>query len=287
MSLVYVNGAWYPKEKACISVYDHGFLYGDGVFETLRAYEGRIFKLTEHLERLFSSAAAINLTICKSKEQITQALYLTLAKNNLKNAYIRLTISRGTGEIGLDPALCQKPTMVIMAHEFSGYSAQMYQQGVRAIVASIRRLPVCALDPKIKSLNFLNNILAKQEAKRREAFEAILLNEQGVLCEATVSNLFFVSRRVLKTPHLECGLLPGITRQVVFELAGKVEGLGVEEGFYRPQALYEADEAFLTNTSLEIMPLVEVDGRSIGDGRPGRITQTLHELFKAKIKEAT
>ncbi len=282
MSLIYLNGEWLPETQARVSVYDHGFLYGDGIFESLCAYDGHIFMLEEHLERLWHSAKAIKLALPFTRKKFEKLLYESLSRNNLQNARIRLTISRGEGELGLDIALCPKPTVVVMSVSFNGYPEEMYKQGLTAAIVTTQHISSKALDPAIKSLNFLNNILAKQEAKIRGAKEALMLNAEGRLTEGTTSNLFWVSNNTLKTPALECGLLPGVTRRLVLELAYQ-NGINVEEGGFAPAELLSADEAFLTNTSLEIMPLVKVDAKPIGDGMPGEITVKLHELFKAEI----
>jgi branched-chain amino acid aminotransferase len=284
--LIYLNGKWYPKSEAKISVYDHGFLYGDGIFETLRACNGKLFMLKEHLERLQRSADAIQLRLPLTDRQLEALLYESLVRNNLRDARIRLTISRGPGELGLDTNLCPQPTLVIMAKAFKAYPAELYRQGMSASIASTRRISSQALNPAIKSLNFLNNILAKQEARAQGTQDALMLNTQGQLTEATTSNLFFVSHDILKTPALECGLLPGITRQLVLELARQHE-IEVEEGSFYATDLLDADEAFLTNTSLEIMPLVQVDAKPIGQGIPGEITKKLHEWFKAEVRKQT
>ncbi len=284
MSLIYLNGQWCPKSRARISVYDHGFLYGDGIFESLRAYAGQIFMLDEHLSRLQNSADAIKLVLPLSRSTLKKLLYESLARNNLQNARLRLTISRGAGELGLDMDLCPEPTIVIMTNEFNGYPARLYQQGITAAIAATRRISPAALNPAIKSLNFLNNILAKQEAKARGAQEALMLNTAGELTEGTTSNLFWLSGNNLKTPAPDCGLLPGVTRQLVIKLARRNK-LNVVEGKFPPADLLTADEAFLTNTGFEIMPLSQVDAKPIGDGTPGKFTKKLHESFTAQTKK--
>jgi branched-chain amino acid aminotransferase len=275
-----------PKAQAKISVYDHGFLYGDGVFETLRAYAGKIFLLNEHIKRLCDSAQAIHLTIPLTDRQLKQLLHESLLQNNLQAARIRLTISRGYGELGLDATLCPKPTVVIMAHNFEGYPDKLYQQGLTASIVNIRRISPNALNPAIKSLNFLNNILAKQAASNQGAKEAIMLNARGQLTEATTSNLFWISQDILRTPALECGILPGITRRLVLKLARRNK-IKLEEGKFCPAELFNATEAFLTNTGFEVMPLVQVDNKPIGRGTPGTITRRLHKLFRAEVQKLT
>ncbi len=283
MSLIYLNGEWCPKSQAKISVYDHGFLYGDGIFESLRAYDGRIFMLAEHLKRLQNSALAIKLVLPFTESKLEELLYESLDRNNLQNARIRLTISRGAGRaLGLDMDLCPVPTVVLMASEFNGHPANLYQQGITASIVTTRRIPPAALNPAIKSLNFLNNILAKQEAKVKGAKEALMLNTAGELTEGTTSNLFWISAEELMTPALACGLLAGVTRELVISLA-RQNNLKVATGKFYPADLLAADEAFLTNTSFEIMPLVQVDEKVIGDGTPGKLTKKLHESFNAEI----
>ncbi len=282
MSLVYLNDKLYPEEQALISVFDHGFLYGDGVFETLRAYGGRIFQMEAHLERLYASASAIYLNIPYNKSQLSEALYLTLKENQLAEASLRLSISRGPGTLGLDPDKCPRPTLVIIANPAPTYPPSLYRQGVAVTIADTRRTPPSALNPEIKSANFLNNILAKIEAKKAGAFEAIMLNQEGYLCEGTVSNIFFVQEGVLKTPARAVGLLPGITRKVVLEIARRA-GISSEEELFRQEDLFCADEVFLTNSGIELLPVVQIDGRPIGNGTPGKITRQLSELFKAEV----
>ena len=282
MSLIFLNGKWLPPERACISVYDHGFLYGDGLFETMRAYDGRIFRLAEHMERLWRGAEVIRLDIPYTRAELGRILNDALEKNNLWNARLRLTVSRGEGPLGLDVSLCRKPNIVIMADDFNGYSPDLYTQGVSAVITSIRRQPQV---PAIKSLSFLPNIQAKMEAAASGAFEGLMLSVSGHLCEGTVSNLFFISGGKLMTPAPDCGPLPGITRQAVLDLARKTGKLEIEEGWYTPEHLRNADEAFLTNTGMEILPLVKVDHKNIGNGQPGVWTKRLHEIFNKWIME--
>lgn len=280
---VYLNNKLVPEEEALISVFDHGFLYGDGIYETMRAYKGIVFMIDEHIKRLFRSGDLIRLKISMSHEEVKEAIYKTLRKNNLKEAYIRLSISRGRGEIGLDPELCQGPTFVIIAKEFRKYPRKLYEKGVKASIVKTRRNAPEALNPKIKSLNFLNNILAKIEAKESDAYEAIMLNSRGYLTEGTTSNIFFVKNKTLYTPSVEAGILDGITRGIVIRTA-KAKGIKVEEGLYIPEELYKADEAFITNTTLEILPIINVDEKTIGNGIPGPITKDLHRGYREGIE---
>ena len=279
---IYLNHRFVKDDEALISVFDHGFLYGDGVFETLRSYGSRLFMVGEHLARLVRSAEAIGLTIPISLEHWTEILYEAMARNRVGtdqcDAYLRITVSRGPGEIGLDPALCQTPTVVVMAKPLVAPAPQLYETGVRVIIASTKRNLSDALSPQIKATNFLNNIQAKREALAAGVFDSILLNWEGHVTESTVSNLFFVAKGCLHTPTLECGLLDGITRKLVLQLA-KDHGLPIEEGHYPADHLYQADECFLTNTSLEIMPVTSIDNKPVGDGKPGPITVRIREQF--------
>jgi branched-chain amino acid aminotransferase len=270
---VYLNNKIVPAEQATVSVFDHGFLYGDGIYETLRAYDGVVFMLDEHLRRLFRSASLIGLDIGKSAAEIKVALFDLLGANNLKNAYVRITISRGAGPIGLDPDLCKVPTFLIMAHEFKNYPRAYYQGGIKLIIASIRRNSKEALNPQIKSLNFLNNILAKIEAKNADVEEAIMLNSEGYLTEGTVSNIFFVKKDVLCTPSMECGILDGITRFEVLDLAVR-NGIVVKEGKFSKEDIYSASEVFITNTTMEVMPIRKVDDKSYNVGKISRFLLT-------------
>lgn len=281
---VYINGEFFPGDEAKVSVLDHGYLYGDGVFETLRAYEGRVFKLKEHLDRLFRSAAAIELDVGMSKEKLQEAIYDSLRVNGLTDAYIRLNVSRGSGPIGLDPDLCPEPTLIIIARKFNGYPEEIYRRGVVAITARTRRNAPESLNPEIKSTNFLNNILAKLEAKRAGADEAIMLNLDGYVCEGTVSNIFLVRDGALITPPVSAGILEGITRNTIIDIARRNLHILVEEALVEREALYQADEILLANTTFEVMPVVKVDGRPIGGGRPGRQSRMLLDGFRKLVK---
>jgi len=246
MAHIFLNEGVVPEEEALISVYDHGFLYGDGVYETMRSYDGVVFMLARHLERLARSAALIRLAL-PSPSFFAGAVRETLAANRLTEAYIRITVSRGKGAIGLDPDLCPRPTFVVIAEPFRRYPEAWYQGGVKMIVAATRRNPADAVNPRIKSLNFLNNILAKIEAKEGGALEAVMLNEQGWIAEGTVSNVFFVRGGRLCTPSAEAGILDGITRELVIDLA-RGSGLEVGEGLFGVDDLLSADEVFFTNS---------------------------------------
>jgi len=279
---IYLNDRFVPKEEAVVSVFDRGFLYGDGVFETLRAYRGRIFQLTEHLARLERSASELGMALPVTRERLADLVRESLTRNQLQEAYLRITVSRGPGEIGLDPALCKSPTLVVIAKPFEPYPASFYTDGVSVIIAQTRRTPPEALPPHIKSLNFLNNVLAKMEAKAAGSHEALLLNHQGEVTEGTTSNVFVVQGKRLCTPAVECGLLAGITRGIVLQLAREA-GIPAAETRLTASDLTGAEECFLTNTTQEVLPVTQVDGRRIGDGRPGEITRLLHASFRAGL----
>jgi len=281
--LVYVNGKFTPKEQATVSVFDHGYLYGDGIYETLRAYDGKIFLLSKHLARLKQSADAISLKLPFNTEKIGDALREALTVNKLHEAYLRIQISRGTGDIGLDPALCPVPTMVIVTKPFKDYPAELYDEGVAVALVETRRNHPLALSPAIKSTNFLNNILAKIESLNAGAYVGIMLNWEGYLAEGTISNLFLVKKGVLYTPSLETGILEGVTRDLVMHLARKAR-IPVKEELLKPKDLQDADEAFLTNTTVEVLPVTTVDGEPVGDGEPGAVTRTLSEAYKEEVR---
>jgi branched-chain amino acid aminotransferase len=281
--LVYLNGHFVPREDANVSVYDHGFLYGDGIYETMRAYGGRIFLLTRHLSRLKRSADALALSLPLPVETIGEALKESLTVNKLREAYVRIQVSRGTGEIGLDPALCPAPSLVIMVKPFKDYPAELFENGVAVAVVATRRNHPLALDPAIKSTNFLNNILAKIESLKAGAYEGIMLNWKGYVAEGTISNIFSVKKGVLHTPHLDTGILDGITRDLVLFLAKK-NGIRTRETMLRPSDLYRADECFITNTTIEVMPVTSVDGKIVGSGIPGPVTRTLINAYRNEVQ---
>lgn len=280
--LVYLDGHFVAREMALVSVFDHGFLYGDGIYETMRAYDGRLFLLRKHLARLKRSAAAISLKLPLSLGEIADALNESLAVNKLKDAYVRLHISRGPGEIGLDPALCSAPTIVIAAKPFHDYPAEYYERGVNVRVVKTRRNHPLALPPAIKGTNFLNNILAKIEAIKAGAYEGIMLNWQGYVAEGTICNIFTVKKGTLFTPHLDTGILEGVTRDLVLRLA-KRKKVTVREVLMKPKDLFSADECFITNTTMEIMPVRAVDKKPVAGGRPGPITALLHEAYRQEV----
>ncbi len=279
---IYLNDKFVQERDAVISVFDHGFLYGDGVYETIRSYGPRLFMRDQHLSRLFRSAEAIGLTIPIPLKEWADILHEAMARNAVgtdqQDAYLRITVSRGAGDIGLNPALCPSPTVVVMAKPLAPPASVLYESGVTIIVASTRRNLPSALPPQVKALNFLNNILAKREAIAADAFESVLLNWEHHLTECTISNLFFVTDGRLRTPALECGLLDGITRGIVIRLADELP-IRIEEGRFTVDQLYQADECFLTNTSMEIMPVSMVDTKTIARGKPGPVTLKLRSRF--------
>ncbi len=281
--LVYLNGRFVPKEKALVSAFDHGFLYGDGIYETMRAYRGTIFELRQHLIRLKHSASAISLKIPMPIDKIADALNQTVRKNKLKEAYIRLHISRGPGEIGLDPALCSAPTMVIVAKPFHDYPAENYTRGVKVAFVKTRRNHPLAISPAIKSTNFLNNIQAKIEAIKTGAYEGIMLNWEGYVAEGTISNIGMAKKGVLYTPHLKSGILKGVTRDLVLSLAKK-NRIPVKEALLKPRDFLSADECFITNTTMEIMPVTRIGRTIIGKGKPGPITALLREAYTREVR---
>jgi len=276
--LIYLNGKFVPKNEAKTSVYDHGFLYGDGVFEGIRAYNGRVFRLDQHLDRLWDSAKAIALKIPLTREEMKEAILETLRRNKLKDAYIRPIVSRGDGDLGLDPRKCPKPNIFIITQEWGAMYGDLYEKGLTAITVGIRRNPPEALPPNIKSLNYLNNILAKIEANEKGADEAVILDTHGNISEGSGDNIFIVKNGKILTPPT-LNNLRGITRAAAIELAGKL-GYNLMETNLGLFDLYTADEVFVTGTAAEIAPVTKIDGRTIGEGRPGRITTDLMGAFK-------
>jgi branched-chain amino acid aminotransferase len=279
MSLkIYISGKFYEKQDAKISVYDHGFLYGDGVFEGMRSYGGKVFRLAQHLERLWASAKAIWLTIPMTQEEMAQAVYQTLQINGIRDGYIRLVVTRGAGALGLDPNKCSDPQVVIIADHIQLYPRELYERGLEIITASTIRNHSAALSPRIKSLNYLNNILAKIEGLQAGCVEALMLNAKGEVAECTGDNIFIVRKGTLMTPPIDAGILEGITREAVIELA-QAAGLPVQQIALTRHDLFIADECFLTGTAAEIIPVVKLDSRVIGTGQPGPITRQLMQQF--------
>jgi len=280
--LVYIDGKYYPKSEAKISVFDHGFLYGDGVFEGIRAYNGVVFKLKEHISRLYQSAHAMTLQIPLTKEQMVNAVVETLRKNKLKDAYIRLVVSRGTGDLGLDPRKCPEPTVVIITGAIVLHGNEAKEKGVTALISWVRRHPVDSTSHEIKSLNYLNSIMAKIEANNVGMDEAICLDKNGFVSEGTAENIFIVKNGRILTPPAYSGALSGITAQVVAKIATRL-GVDVIESNITPYQLFNADEVFFTGTAAEIVPIREVNSRRIGSGKPGPITRQLMEEFQKVI----
>jgi branched-chain amino acid aminotransferase len=280
---VFLNDRFVDRKEAMVSVFDHGFLYGDGIYETLRAYNGRIFMLRRHLERLYRSGDRIGLAVPIPLADWPGLLQEAMQRNGLTDAYLRITVSRGEGDIGLDPHLCPRPTVVIMAKPAVVYPGNLYTSGVDLVVVEVRRNLSSALPPQVKSLNFLNNILAKHEATHKGAFDGVMLNVEGYVTECTASNLFFMKNGTLHTPSVDCGILDGITREVILLLAREHQ-VPTEEGSYREDRLLGADECFLTNTSMELMPVREVNRQPIGAGKPGPLTHRLRVLFQTNLE---
>lgn len=279
MSLkIYISGRFYDKEDAKISVFDHGLLYGDGVFEGIRSYSGRVFRLEEHLDRLWDSAKAIWLKIPMTKEAMGQAIYETLKLNGISDGYIRLVVTRGAGTLGLDPNRTADPQVIIIADKIALYPPEMYENGLQIVTVSVVRNHAAALSPRIKSLNYLNNILAKIEGLNAGCVEALMLNTKGEVAECTGDNIFLVRGGELLTPPLEAGILEGITRQAVIDIARRAK-MTVREIPLTKHDVYIADECFLTGTAAEVIPVVKVDDREIGTGKPGPVTRDLREQF--------
>lgn len=278
MTKVYINGKLYPKEDAKISVFDHGLLYGDGVFEGIKCYNGNMFKFSEHIDRLYNSARAIALEIPMTKEEIKKAVKDTLNANKMKDSYIRLVVTRGIGKLGLDPFNCSQPQVIIITDLIQLYPKELYEKGLDAIIVPTIRNHYEALNPKIKSLNYLNNILAKIECINAGASEGIMLNKDGYVAECTGENIFIVKDNKVITPPTYSGILVGITRNVVIDLAVKA-GIVVKEEHLTRYDLYVADECFLTGTAAGIIPVAKIDGRKISSGKPGKITRNLLEKY--------
>lgn len=280
MSLkIYIAGKFYDKADAKISVYDHGLLYGDGVFEGLRSYGGKVFQLQEHLRRLYESAKSIWLEIPMSIEAMTAAVLETLIVNNLSDAYIRLVVTRGAGSLGLDPTRTSDPQIIIIADKITLYPAEYYDKGLEIITASTIRNHPAALSPRIKSLNYLNNIMAKIEGLKAGCIEALMLNSKGEVAECTGDNIFILRHKQLLTPSIEAGILEGVTRDAVIKLAREAE-IEVREIPLTRHDVYVADEVFLTGTAAEVIPVVKIDNRVIGNGEPGPMTKDLMARFK-------
>ena len=276
--IIYIDGRFVPREEAKLSVFDHGFLYGDGVFEGIRAYNGRVFRLREHLDRLYDSARTIDLTVPVSKEEMGEIILETLRKNNLRNGYIRPIVSRGVGDLGLDPRKCPKPSVIVIAVEWGAMYGDLYEKGLKAISVSVRRNPADALPPNVKSLNYLNNILGKIEANYKGGDEAIFFDTNGYISEGSGDNIFVVKNGSIYTPPT-LNNLRGITRAVVLEICQSMGITATEQnlGYYD---MYSADEVFVTGTAAEVAPIALIDGRAIGTGKPGPVTRQLMAAFR-------
>ncbi len=281
--IIYLDGKFVPEEEAVVSVFDHGLLYGDGVFEGIRAYNNRVFKLHEHLVRLYESAQAIALTIPISMEEMQEVVLETLRRNNLRDAYIRLVVTRGKGDLGLDPSKCPRPTIFCIAASIQLYPEELYERGLEMVTVATRRNVPEACNPRVKSLNYLNNIYAKIEANLAGVPEAIMLNQEGYVAEATGDNIFLVKNGKLVTPPVHVGILEGVTRNAVIDLA-RARGIEVQEKVFTRLDVYVADECFLTGTAAELIPCIRVDGRTIGDGKPGPVFRQLLQDFRELTK---
>jgi branched-chain amino acid aminotransferase len=275
---IYINGKLFDKADAKISVYDHGLLYGDGVFEGIRVYSGKVFRLKEHVERLYDSARSIALEIPLSPQQMAEAVESTVRANAKKEGYIRLVVTRGAGSLGLDPRKTSDPQVIVIVDDIVMYPQELYDHGMEIVTAATIRNHPNALSPRVKSLNYLNNIMAKVEGVRAGCHEALMLNDKGEVAECTGDNVFLVKHGILKTPPPDAGILEGVTRAAVMELA-RAAGIPVQEPPLTRHDVYTADECFLTGTAAEVIPIVKVDGRPIGSGKPGPITRQLREAF--------
>lgn len=282
-SIIFINGQFLPKSQALVSVYDHGFLYGDGIFEGIRAYNGNVFRLREHIVRLFESAKSILLTIPYSMEEIEESVCETIRQNDLRDCYIRLVVSRGVGPMGLDPFECPHANVVIIVEQIKMFPQEMYDKGMPIVTVPTRRNNTDALNPKIKSLNYLNNVLIRIEARRAGVFEALTLNSEGYVAEGSGDNVFVVKNGVLYTPPSYLGILEGITRQAIIDIATRLE-IPVKEVPFTRHDVYIADEVFLTGTAAEVIAVTEVDGRVIGKGILGEMTKLLIKEFRKLVE---
>jgi branched-chain amino acid aminotransferase len=281
---IYINGKFFDKNEARVSVYDHGLLYGDGVFEGLRIYSSKVFRLREHIDRLYESARHISLEIPMSRDEMIEAVIQCVSVNKKVEGYIRLVITRGSGSLGLDPRKTTNPQIIIIVDDIALYPPEVYDSGLEIITASTIRNHHNALNPRIKSLNYLNNIMAKIEAIRAGCLEAIMLNSNGEVAECTGDNIFMVKRAVLRTPPASAGILEGITRNAVLELA-RGANIPVEETTLTRHDVYAADEVFLTGSAAEVIAVVKCDGRIIGNGKPGPITRQIRERFQQFVRQ--
>ncbi|BCJ88110.1 branched-chain-amino-acid transaminase [Effusibacillus dendaii] len=285
--VIYLDGEFVPRSKAVVSVFDHGFLYGDGIFEGIRSYSGNVFRLKEHIKRLYESAKSILLEIPLTQQEMEDSVLEVLRRNQLPDAYIRLVVSRGAGDLGLDPRNCKKASVVIIAEQLKLYPQEFYDNGLALVTVPTRRNNPDALNPKIKSLNYLNNILVKLEAARAGVMEALMLNHEGYVCEGSGDNVFLVKDGKVITPPTYLGALEGITRNAIIDICQRL-GIPCEEKPFTRHDVYVADEVFLTGTAAEVIPVVDVDSRIIGNGKPGQMTELLtREFRKITVVEGT
>jgi branched-chain amino acid aminotransferase len=281
---IYIDGKFYSEANAKVSVFDHGLLYGDGIFEGIRFYNGRVFRLEEHLERLWDSARSICLEIPMTRQQMTEALLETIRQNHLRDGYIRLIVTRGVGNLGLNPEQCKNPSVIIIAATIALYHQDFYRKGLNIITVATRRSNPASLNPAVKSLNYLNNVMARIEANLAGADEALMLNDAGNIAECTADNVFIIKRGQIFTPPITAGALRGITRSIVFDIAAEFD-LKVMEADFTRHDIFVADECFLTGTAAEIVPVVKADGRPIGNGKPGPITTRIMARFREMTRE--
>ncbi len=281
---IYIDGKFYPEASAKVSVLDHGLLYGDGIFEGIRFYNGRVFRLEEHLDRLWDSARSICLEIPMSMREVTEAVLETIRQNHLRDGYIRLLVTRGIGNLGLNPAQCKHPSVIIIVATIALYHENIYRKGLTIVTCATRRSNPAALNPAVKSLNYLNNVMARIEANLAGADEALMLNDAGNVAECTADNVFIIKRGQIFTPPITAGALRGITRSIVFEIAAEL-GIKIMEADITRHDVFIADECFLTGTAAEIVPVVKADGRLIGNGKPGPITARTMARFHAMTHE--
>ncbi len=282
---IYIDGEFFDQADAKVSVFDHGLLYGDGIFEGIRFYNGRVFRMQEHMDRLWESARSICLEIPISRKEMDDALLETIRQNDLRDGYVRLIVTRGVGNLGLNPAQCKQPSVIIIASTIALYPEEVYKRGLTVVTVATRRMGPATLNPAIKSLNYLNNVLARIEANLANADEALMLNDAGNVAECTADNVFIVKRGQIMTPPITAGALRGITRSVVFDIAQDL-GIPISEPELTRHDIYIADEAFLTGTAAEVIPMIKVDGRVIGDGKPGEITNRAIARFRELTRES-
>ncbi|MEO7165659.1 MAG: branched-chain-amino-acid transaminase [Spartobacteria bacterium] len=276
---IYIDGEYFDQADAKVSVFDHGLLYGDGIFEGIRFYNGRVFRMEEHMERLWESARSICLDVPISRAEMDEALLETIRQNDLRDGYVRLIVTRGVGNLGLNPVQCKRPSVIIIASTIALYPEEVYRKGLTVVTVATRRMGPATLNPAIKSLNYLNNVLARIEANLANADEALMLNDAGNVAECTADNVFIVKRGQIMTPPITAGALRGITRAVVFDIADEL-GIKISEPDLTRHDIYVADEAFLTGTAAEVIPMIKVDGRIIGNGKPGEVTNRTITRFR-------